>query len=146
MNPIVKEFGKAYVKQNLPQLAVGDTIEIGVKIVEGEKERIYRFSGTLIAKGGSGVDRRITVRRIVQGEGVECVFQLNSPKIESIHVSRHGRVRRAKLYYLRDRVGKGVRLREERRDEVESAKVAAPAAPESAPAAAAPPAEAKSGS
>ena len=114
MNPVIEEFTSEYVKSDLPDLAVGDTIEVGVRIVEGERERIQRFSGTLIAKGGKGVDQRITVRRIVQGEGVECVFPLHSPRVDSIQIVCHGKVRRAKLYYLRDRVGKRVKLQERR--------------------------------
>jgi len=112
MNPIVKEFTQDQLKDNLPDLEIGDTVEVGVRIVEGERERVQKFSGTLIARNGSGIQDAITVRRIVQGEGVECVFPVHSPKIDSINVVRHGRVRRAKLYYLRDRVGKGVKLQE----------------------------------
>jgi len=112
MNRVVQEFTKAQQKTDLPDLAVGDTIEVGIKIVEGERERVQKFAGTLIAMNGSGITRSITVRRIVAGEGVECVFPLHSPRVDAITIIRHGSVRRAKLYFLRDRVGKAVRLRE----------------------------------
>lgn len=99
-------------KTDLPKFAVGDSVEIHQRILEGQKERVQIFSGTLIAcKGGKGREM-ITVRRIVQGEGVERVFPVNSPKIAKIDIKRSGKTRRAKLYYLRDRVGKAVRLRE----------------------------------
>jgi len=117
MKSIVKEFGEAQLKEGLPDLAIGDTVEVGVKIVEGERERVQRFSGVLIAMNGSGISRSITVRRIVAGEGVECVFPLHSPRVGDISVVRHGTTRRSKLYFLRDRVGKGVRLKERRAKE-----------------------------
>ena len=112
MNPVVKEFSAPYARTDLPELMIGDTLEVGVKIVEGDRERVQRFTGTLIAKNGSGVTKAITVRRIVAGEGVECVFPLSSPRVDSIKVIRHGVVRRGKLYFLRDRVGKGVKLKD----------------------------------
>ncbi|GIW81003.1 MAG: 50S ribosomal protein L19 [Gemmatales bacterium] len=91
---------------------VGDQIEVHQRILEGNKERVQIFSGTVIARRGEGMGETFTVRRIVQGEGVERVFPVHSPKIAKIRVRRHGRIRRAKLYYLRDRVGKATRLRE----------------------------------
>ena len=95
-----------------PQFEIGDTVDVHSRILEGEKERIQIFSGVVIARSGSGTREMFTVRRIVQGEGVERKFPLHSPKIAKIEVKRSGVVRRAKLYYLRDRVGKAVRLRE----------------------------------
>ncbi len=95
--------------------SVGDTINVHYKIIEGEKERIQVYQGVLIAQRGRGVNRMITVRRIVANEGVERIFPLHSPRIAEIEVVRRGDARRAKLYYLRDRVGKSRRLRDQRR-------------------------------
>jgi len=102
-----------YLKDDIPHFQIGDTLEVKFRIREGEKERMQAFTGTLIRRRGSGVRETITVRRIVDGEGVERIFPLHSPKIGEINALRHGRVRRAKLYYLRDRVGKATRVREE---------------------------------
>lgn len=102
----------ADVKNDLPEINIGDTIDVHQRILEGQKERVQVFSGTLIARKGEANRETITVRRIVQGEGVERVFLVNSPKIAKIEVKRTGAVRRAKLYYLRDRVGKATKLRE----------------------------------
>jgi large subunit ribosomal protein L19 len=96
---------------------IGDTVDVHCRILEGEKERIQVFSGIVIARSGSGTREMFTVRRIVQGEGVERKFPLHSPRIAKIVVQRAGVTRRAKLYYLRDRVGKGVRLKERRVDQ-----------------------------
>ncbi len=101
-----------WMKDEIPEFAIGDTVDVAVKIKEGGKERVQVFNGTVIARRGRGPAEAITVRRIVQGEGVERVFPLHSPKIDSIIVVRRGDVRRAKLYYLRDRVGKATRVRE----------------------------------
>jgi large subunit ribosomal protein L19 len=106
---LVEETG---IKKEPPQFAIGDQVEVHQRILEGEKERIQVFSGTVIARKGEGMREMFTVRRIVQGEGVERTFPLQSPKIAKVDVKRTGRVRRAKLYYLRDRVGKATRLRE----------------------------------
>jgi large subunit ribosomal protein L19 len=103
---------KPYLRDDLPKFAVGNNVDVAVKIVEGDRERVQTFSGTVIKMRGGGLGRTFTVRRIVQGEGVERVFPIHSPVIQSIKVTRTGRVRRAKLYYLRDRVGKATRLRE----------------------------------
>ncbi|MCA9048143.1 MAG: 50S ribosomal protein L19 [Planctomycetaceae bacterium] len=92
--------------------AVGDSVDVHTRILEGNKERIQVFSGVVIAKRGSGTSETFTVRRIVAGEGVERVFPIHTPKIAKIEVVRHGRVRRAKLFYLRDRTGKATRLKE----------------------------------
>jgi large subunit ribosomal protein L19 len=102
------------MKPERPTFEVGDQVEVHQRILEGQKERTQVFSGTVIAKRGDGMREMFTVRRIVQGEGVERVFPVHSPKISKIEVKRTGRVRRAKLYYLRDRVGKATRLRERR--------------------------------
>ena len=110
---LVEETG---MKQELPYFEIGDTVDVHCRILEGEKERIQVFSGVVIARSGSGTREMFTVRRIVQGEGVERKFPLHSPRIAKVEVKRAGVVRRAKLYYLRDRVGKAVRLRERRID------------------------------
>ena len=99
-------------KEPLPPMAVGDTVDVKVLIREGEKERVQVFNGTVIAIRGGGLGRTFTVRRIVQGEGVERIFPFHSPKVVDVEVKRSGRVRRAKLYFLRDRTGKSTRLRE----------------------------------
>src|SRR5213075_2292921 len=103
---------KASLKSEVPDFAIGDTVDVHTKILEGDKERIQIFTGVVIARSGSGSREMFTVRRIVAGEGVERKFPLHSPKIAKIEVKRSGVTRRAKLYYLRDRVGKAVRLRE----------------------------------
>jgi large subunit ribosomal protein L19 len=105
---------KSSLKGEVPQFQVGDTVDVHTKILEGDKERIQIFTGTVIARSGGGTREMFTVRRIVSGEGVERKFPLHSPKIAKIDVKRSGVVRRAKLYFLRDRVGKAVRLRERR--------------------------------
>lgn len=98
-----------------PAFSIGDTINVHVRIIEGEKERIQVFQGVLISKNGRGINKTITVRRIVANEGVERIFPLHSPRISKIEVVRRGDARRAKLYYLRDRTGKSRRLRDQRR-------------------------------
>ena len=109
---ILKLVEKSNLKSEVPQFAVGDTVDVHTRILEGEDERIQVFSGTVIARSGSGSREMFSVRRIVGGEGVERKFPVNSPKIAKIEVKRSGVTRRAKLYYLRKRVGKSVRLRE----------------------------------
>ena len=103
---------KSSLKAEVPKFNVGDTVDVHTKILEGEKERIQIYSGVVIAKAGSGSRATFTVRRIVQGEGVERKFPLHSPKIAKVEVTRSGIVKRAKLYFLRDRVGRATRLRE----------------------------------
>ena len=105
---------KSSLKAEPFQFAIGDTVDVHCRILEGEKERIQIFTGVVIARAGSGSRETVTVRRIVQGEGVERKFPLHSPRLAKIVVQRSGVARRAKLYYLRDRVGKAVRLRERR--------------------------------
>ena len=99
-------------KTDIAKFEIGDTVDVHLRILEGQKERTQVFEGTVIARRGGGMREMFTVRRIVQGEGVERVFPLHSPKIAKVEVKRTGAVRRAKLYYLRDRVGKATRLRE----------------------------------
>jgi large subunit ribosomal protein L19 len=99
-------------KDGIPPFQIGDTVDVHLRILEGAKERIQIFNGTVIGRRGEGTREMFTVRRIVQGEGVERTFPLNSPRIAKVEVKRTGTVRRAKLYYLRDRVGKATRLRE----------------------------------
>ena len=108
MQKIEKELGK----KTLPKIEVGDTVEVHYLIKEGDKERVQLFIGTIIALKGRGIRRSITVRRIVQGEGVERVFPLHNPRVKDVVSTRRGEARRAKLYFLRDRVGKSTRLRE----------------------------------
>jgi large subunit ribosomal protein L19 len=103
------------LKTDVPDLSIGDTISVNVRIIEGDKERIQQYQGVLMGRSGRGVNETITVRRIVANEGVERVFPLHSPRIASIEVVRRGDARRAKLYYLRNRVGKSRRLRDKRR-------------------------------
>jgi large subunit ribosomal protein L19 len=109
---LVEEAG---AKKDVPDFRIGDQVDIHQRILEGQKERIQVFSGVVIGRRGEGLRETFTVRRIVQGEGVERIFPLHSPKIARIEVKRTGHVRRAKLYYLRERVGKATRLRERRR-------------------------------
>ena len=101
------------LKSDAPVIEIGDTIKVYVKIREGEKERIQLFEGTVIAKRGSGVSETFTVRRVSYGVGVERVFPLHSPNVDKVEVVSHGRVRRSKLYYLRDRVGKAAKVKEQ---------------------------------
>ncbi len=115
MKRVVRELERQHMKDNLPEFSIGDTVDVHVRIVEGEKERTQIFNGTVIARKGSGMRETFTVRRIVQGEGVERTFPIHSPKVVTVEVKRRGRVRRAKLYYLRDRVGKATRVKEKQR-------------------------------
>ncbi len=112
MNPIINELEKAYLKEELPQLNSGDTVKVFVRIVEGNKERLQAFEGTIIKQHGSGINKTITVRKVFQGVGVERVFLVNSPRVERINVLRRGDVKRSKLYYLRERSGKATRIKE----------------------------------
>ncbi len=109
------------LKEKVPQFAIGDTVDVHTRILEGDKERIQTFTGTVIARSGSGTRAMFVVRKIVGGEGVERKFPLHSPKIADVVVKRSGIVRRAKLYYLRDRVGKSVKLRERKTPQVKKA-------------------------
>ncbi len=113
-NILLVQTEESSLKKDAPKFEIGDQVAVHQRILEGQKERIQVFEGTVIARRGEGTRAMFTVRRIVQGEGVERVFPLHSPKIAKVEVKRTGRVRRAKLYYLRDRVGKATRLRERR--------------------------------
>ena len=108
-----------YLKDKVTSFRVGDALEVGVRISEGDKTRVQTFTGTCVARKGSGNRETFTVRRIVQGEGVERIFPLHSPNIESIKVVRKGRVRRAKLNYLRERTGRSSRVKEDQRTRTE---------------------------
>lgn len=110
MNPIIKEITANQVKHNVAPFKVGDGVRVHTKVREGDKERVQVFAGVVIAHKGSGIHETFTVRRISYGEGVERVFPVNSPRVEKIEVERKGSVRRAKLTYLRKRVGKGATL------------------------------------
>ncbi len=109
---LIRDFEAAQLKSDLPDIYVGDTVRVGVRISEGNKERVQPYEGVVIAKRHGGINATITVRRIFQGIGVERVFMLHSPQVASIKVERRGKVRRAKLFYLRERVGKATRVKQ----------------------------------
>ena len=109
---LIKEFEVAQQKKDLPEIYVGDTVRVGVRISEGNKERVQPYEGVVISKRHGGLNATITVRRIFQGIGVERIFMLNSPQVASIKVERRGKVRRSKLFYLRERVGKATRVKQ----------------------------------
>lgn len=109
---LIRSIESEQLKSNLPIIHVGDTVKVGVVIQEGGKERVQPYEGTVIAKRNGGINETITVRRIFQGIGVERVFLIHSPRVANIQVLRRGKARRAKLYYLRDRVGKATRLKQ----------------------------------
>ena len=113
---IVEEVETAYLKKDIPEFQVGDTVDVATRIIEGDKERIQIFSGTVIMKKGRAINETFTVRRIVNNEGVERIFPLHSPFIAKVTVRRGGETRRAKLFYLRTRVGKSTRLQEKRKE------------------------------
>lgn len=114
IHPLIKAAEQSSTKQELPQFRVGDTVEVYYRIVEGKKERIQRFTGDVIAISGRGPTKAFTVRRILAGEGVERIFPFHSPNVEKVEVKRSGKARRAKLFFLRKRVGKATRLAEKR--------------------------------
>ena len=109
----LKAIAASSVKESKPQFEIGDTVRVSVNIREGERERIQMFEGTVIARRGSGVAETFTVRRLSYGVGVERVFPVNSPNVVKVEVVRHGKVRRSKLYYLRGRVGKAAKVKEQ---------------------------------
>lgn len=109
---LLKKISESSLKETLPEFNVGDTVKVDVKIKEGERERIQVFEGTVIAKKGSGIAQTFTVRKVSYGFGVERIFPLHSPNVSDVKVVRRGRVRRSKLYYLRDRVGKAAKVKE----------------------------------
>jgi large subunit ribosomal protein L19 len=108
----LKTMVSGQLKTEPPQISIGDTVKVHVKIKEGDRERIQVFEGTIIARRGSGISESFTVRRLSYGGGVERVFPIHSPHVDKVEVVRHGKVRRSKLYYLRDRVGKSAKLKE----------------------------------
>ncbi len=109
---LIREFESSQEKTDLPEIYVGDTVRVGVRISEGNKERVQPYEGVVISKRHGGLNETITVRRIFQGIGVERIFMLHSPQVASIKVERRGKVRRAKLFYLRERVGKATRVKQ----------------------------------
>ena len=109
---LMKQFTEKYKKETAPTADVGDTVRVHIKVKEGSRERIQVFEGTVIAKKHGGIEETITVRRLSYGVGVEKVFPLHAPTVDKIEVVRHGKVRRAKLYYLRNRVGKAAKIKE----------------------------------
>ena len=111
---IIESLTSDQIRTDLPAFNVGDTVKVHVKIIEGNRERIQVFEGTVIAKKHGGIQETFTVRRISYGVGVERTFPVNSPKIANIEITRRGKVRRAKLYYLRDRVGKATKVKEKK--------------------------------
>jgi large subunit ribosomal protein L19 len=121
INKLLESVETNYLKKEIPQFQVGDTVDVATRIIEGEKERIQIFGGTVIMKKGRGINEMFTVRRIVNNEGVERIFPLHSPFISKVTVKRSGETRRAKLFYLRDRVGKSTRLAETRKVKKEDA-------------------------
>jgi large subunit ribosomal protein L19 len=122
---IMQEIEKQYMKKELPEFRIGDTVDVNVKIKEGDKERIQIFTGTVIARKGAGIRENFTVRRMVGSEGVERTFPLHSPVVDKVTVRRVGKVRRAKLYYLRGLVGKSTKVKERLATETKAAKKAA---------------------
>jgi large subunit ribosomal protein L19 len=115
MNQIIRELEKEQLRTDLPEFRPGDTVRVHVKVIEGQRERIQVFEGVVIRRRGTGISETFTVRKVSYGVGVERTFLLHTPKIDKIEVVRHGKVRRAKLYYLRNRVGKAARIKEIRR-------------------------------
>ena len=109
---ILQQITQEQIRKDLPEIAIGGTLRVYVKVKEGSRERVQMFEGTVIKKNHGGIQETFTVRRLSYGVGVERTFPVNSPKIDRIEVVRHGKVRRAKLYYLRDRVGKAAKVKE----------------------------------
>jgi large subunit ribosomal protein L19 len=111
---VLDEVTQDQIRSDIPELSPGDTVRVAARVVEGNRERIQVFEGTVMRLRGGGIQRSITVRRIASGVGVERTFKVNSPRIDKIEVVRHGEARRAQLYFLRNRVGKAATLRERR--------------------------------
>ena len=109
---VVQKIHNETIKSDIPAFGVGDTLKVDVLIIEGGKERIQSFTGTVIARNGEGVSESVTLRRVAFGQGVERVLPLNSPRVKSLEVMRRGKVRRSKLYYLREQQGKAARIKE----------------------------------
>ena len=136
-NRLLQSVENYHLRSDIPEFMVGDTVIIHQKLLDGQKERIQTFEGDVIARSGTGIRENITVRRIVQGEGVERIFPIHSPRIAKIEVRKAGSVRRAKLYYIRERVGKAVRIRIDTKRQLVIDQAAKVAAEEAAKAAAA---------
>ena len=115
MNEIIRSIEAKQIRSDLPKFNVGDTVRVWVKVVEGNRERLQAFEGTVIAKRNGGIRETFTVRRVSYGIGVERTFPIHSPRVDHVDVVRHGKVRRAKLYYLRERQGKAAKIKEVRR-------------------------------
>ena len=115
MNEIIRSIEAKQIRSDLPQINVGDTVRVWVKVVEGNRERLQAFEGTVIAKRNGGIRETFTVRRVSYGIGVERTFPINCPRVDHVELIRHGKVRRAKLYYLRDRQGKAAKIKEVKR-------------------------------
>ena len=113
MANIIDQIEKENMKESIPEFNIGDTVRVGVRIKEGDKSRIQAFEGIVIPRQHGGVNETFTVRRVAHGCGIERVFPLHSPNVDKVTVIRHGRVRRAKLFYLRDRVGKAAKVKEQ---------------------------------
>ena len=112
MSKIIDSINQANLKENVPEFSVGDTVRVMVKVIEGDRERLQAFEGIVIARKHGGISETFTVRRTSFGVGVEKTFPIHSPKVADIQVVRHGKVRRAKLYYLRERTGKAAKVKE----------------------------------
>ena len=115
MDPLIQELTKEQIRDDIPAFRAGDTLTVPLRVVEGTHERIQLFEGVVIKKKGTGIGATYTVRKIASGVGVERTFPVNDPRVAKVEVKRHGRVRRAKLYYLRERHGKSARIAEARR-------------------------------
>ena len=115
MDPLIQELTKEQLRDDIPEFRAGDTVRVHVRVVEGSHERIQMFEGVVIKRKGTGIGASYTVRKMASGVGVERTFPVNDPRVAKVEVLRHGRVRRAKLYYLRDRHGKSARIAEKRR-------------------------------
>ncbi len=120
--PLIELVEKPYLKAQVPEYHIGDTVDVSCRIVEGEKERVQVFTGTVIATRGAGINAKFTVRRLVGDQGVERVFLVHSPNVVDVKIKRRGKIRRAKLYYLRHRVGKARKVRELRISKKQAAK------------------------
>ncbi|MQS75080.1 50S ribosomal protein L19 [Companilactobacillus halodurans] len=116
MNKLIQDITKEQLRSDIPDFRSGDTVRVHAKVVEGSRERIQLFEGVVIKRHGTGISATYTVRKVSNGVGVERTFPLNTPRVEQIEVIRHGRVRRSKLYYLRNRTGKAARIKELRRN------------------------------
>ncbi len=118
-HPALKAFEQSQMRKEYPYFQSGDTVRVNIRVIEGEKERLQAFEGVVIAKSGSGLGETFKVRKLSYGVGVERTFRLHSPRIDSIKVVRRGHVRRAKLYYLRERVGKGTRIKARKKQKID---------------------------